>query len=227
MNSNNGDKSGYPVIGLTGGIGTGKTTAAEYLASKGMLHIDADAISRAITAKEEGVPNPILEEIGGVFGSAGPFGTAGTEVIRPDGSLDRAAMAGLVFSDPEKKKVLEEILFTGIIKRIRQQIDEADRPVLLDAPLLYESGLDGICDDVILITADPEVRIARVTARDGCSPEDVMARMRNQMPEEEKKKRADYIADNSSDLEHLRERLDAIAEELAVKFHIDKNDVCV
>ncbi|MBQ9016403.1 MAG: dephospho-CoA kinase [Firmicutes bacterium] len=209
-----------PVIGLTGGIGTGKSTAAEYLLeaglpdapARGLVHVDADAISRQLTVKEPGAANPVLEEIGKAFGGAGDNTRP---VLREDGSLDRGAMAALVFSDPDKKKLLEDILFRHIIAEIHRQIEaagEAGSPVLLDAPLLFESGLDSLCDSVIVVTADEDVRIERVMARDGCSEDEVRARIRNQMPDEDKRARADYVVDNSGSLEELQRRLDGVLQ---------------
>ncbi len=217
------------VIGLTGGIGTGKSTAAAYLlkADPALVHVDADAISRQLTVKEAGVDNPVLEEIGEAFGSIGdegpngePGGQAPVRVLREDGSLDRAAMAGLVFADPDKKKLLEDILFRHIIREIYDRIHEAgeeDRPVLLDVPLLFESGLDSLCDAVIVLSADEDVRIHRVVARDGCSEEEVKARIRNQMSDEEKRAKADFVVDNSQGLEELQGQLDSVLEEIREK----------
>ena len=203
------------VIGLTGGIGTGKSTAAAYLlkAEPALVHVDADAISRQLTVKEAGVDNSVLEEIGDAFGKE-------DKVLREDGSLDRAAMAGLVFADPDKKKLLEDILFRHIIKEIHDRIHEAgedDRPVLLDVPLLFESGLDSLCDAVIVLSADEDVRIHRVVARDGCSEEEVRARIRNQMSDEEKRAKADFVVDNSQGLEELQGQLDSVLEEIREK----------
>ena len=197
------EREGKYIVGLTGGIGTGKSTAAEYLVAKGMAHIDADAISREITEKRPGEDNPVLEKIGQAFAPA--------PVLREDGSLDRKAMAGLVFHDPARKKQLEDILFGEIRAEIRRRIASAEEDmVLLDVPLLFETGLDSFCDSVILITADRDTRILRVTKRDGCAPEDVEARIRNQMPDAEKAARADAVVDNSGSLEDLYRRLDAV-----------------
>ena len=193
---------GKLVIGLTGGIGTGKSTAAEYLVSKGMTHIDADAISRKLTEKIPDEENPVLIEIGEAFAPA--------PVLREDGSLDRKAMADIVFHDPARKKLLEEILFREIMAEINRRIDEAEGMILLDVPLLFETGLDSLCDRVILITADRDTRIRRVTQRDGCSPEDVEARIRNQMSDEEKAAKADAVVDNSGSREDLYGQLDEI-----------------
>lgn len=217
MSSNNETQ----VIGLTGGIGTGKSTAAKYLVSRGMVHIDADAISRQITEKDPDTPNPVLEEIGLAFdtnpGASPDSSGSDPQVLREDGSLDRQAMAQIVFSDPAKKKLLEDILFRHIIREIHRQIDAAQgQSVLLDVPLLFESGLDSLCDKVIVVKAEPQVRIRRVMERDGCSAEDVEARIRNQMPEEEKIARADFAVDNSSTRQDLERQLDQVLLQLGI-----------
>lgn len=196
------------IVGLTGGIGSGKSTAASYLTEAGLIHVDADLISHQLTEKIPGEDNPVLIEIGQVFGG---------EVLHQDGSLDRAGMAALVFSDPAKKQALEDILFREIRAEIDRQIEAAgDAPVLLDVPLLFESGLDRICDHIILISADLDVRLDRVTLRDGCSREDVLARIRNQMPEDEKKALADFVVDNSGTTEELFLQLDQVLEEIGL-----------
>lgn len=216
MNLNeDGKMAGTPfILGLTGGIGTGKSTAAGYLAAKGPVHIDADAISRQLTEKKPGVINPVLDEIGRAFGAGEDI-----SVLREDGSLDRAAMARLVFRDPKKKELLEDILFRHIIAGIHRQIDAAAAEragmILLDVPLLFECGLDSLCDKVILLTADHDVRVRRVMERDGCDAASVEARIRNQMPDEEKIPRADFIVDNSGTRRHLQNQLDRILDSLA------------
>ena len=244
------ETGGALVIGLTGGIGTGKSTAAKYLleaelpagfgagdltsavTAPALVHVDADAISRQLTVKEPGVINPVLEEIRDAFEKAGADRDsegdsvlegdsvpedASVHVLREDGSLDRAAMASLVFADPEKKKLLEDILFRHIIKEIHRLIDEAGKagsPVLLDVPLLFESGLDSLCDYVIALSVDESVRIGRVVARDGCSEEEVRARIRNQMSDEERRTRADFVVENSGSREELFRQLDEVLAEI-------------
>ncbi len=218
MNSNK--KEAPFVLGLTGGIGTGKSTAAGYLASRGLIHIDADAISRKLTEKVPGEDNPVLEEIERAFEGAD---SEDSGVLREDGSLDRKKMAELVFADPDQKKMLEDILFRQIIGEIRRRIDAAGAGdlILLDVPLLFESGLDCLCRKVIVLTAEEAVRVQRVMERDGCSEEDVLARIRNQMPEEEKCARADFVVDNSGSREELAARLDQVLEDLG-EFPVDK-----
>lgn len=196
------------VVGLTGGIGTGKSTAAEYLKSKGFVHIDADRIGRDITT--DGSPMlPVLDEL---FGPEGPYGVAGTAVLKDDGSLDRKALASIVFTDMDKKRKLDEVMFKAIIEEIDRQIaffnNRESEGILIDAPLLFEAGLDKKCDIVLLLVADMDVRINRVCARDGVTAREVRNRINSQMSDEEKKKRSDIIIDNSKTREELEVKLD-------------------
>ena len=197
------------VIGITGGIGTGKSTVSEYLRNKGYRIIDADEISRSMTRKG----SPVLDEIAEAFGP---------DMIGPDGELLRQRMAQVVFSDPVKKEKLERIVTDRVVEETRRQADElreqGDGLGFLDAPLLFEAGCDRFTDGVWLVTADPELRIQRVMERDQCSREQVMARMANQMPEEEKRKRSTEILDNSGDLDDLLQKIDA----LLAKYHLTK-----
>ncbi|MDO4546117.1 MAG: dephospho-CoA kinase [Bacillota bacterium] len=232
------------IIGLTGGIGTGKSTAAAYLKSKGFAHIDADEISRGLTADG----SPMLRRLERVFGPAGEMGEPGTEILLPDGRLDRKALASLVFSDEKKRKKLDEMMFGEIIREIDrqieayQQMDKAEKEsacaeqkdceqpkaaaapaqpfhecfgILLDAPLLFEGNLDQKCDLVILLTASEQIRIDRVCQRDGVTAREVRNRINSQMSDEDKKKRADIIIDNSGSQKQLYERLDQMMKAIA------------
>ncbi|MDO4393288.1 MAG: dephospho-CoA kinase [Bacillota bacterium] len=203
------------IMGLTGGIGTGKSTASEYLKSKGFVHIDADAISRSITADG----SPVLDTLNKVFGPDGEMGVEGHNIIDESGSLMRQALADIVFVDSAKTKRLDEIMLSQIIsiiddkvKRYRESCDMCR--VLLDAPLLFESGLDSRCDKVMVIVADKDTRISRVEMRDGISAKQIQERIDNQMDDVEKVSKADYVIDNSGALGELYEQLDKIVKKL-------------
>ena len=194
------------IIGLTGGIGTGKSTVSRYLKERGLYIIDADEISRSVTAYGGPALGPIMEEFGpDVF-------------ISPE-ELDRKALADQVFTDPEKRKKLEDIVVTMVIDEFLRESEalreEGDtETVIFDAPLLYEFGLEKYCDETWLVSVPLEERIKRVTLRDGADPEDVKARIRNQMSQEEKEKRADVIIDNSGDHDNLYLQLDRLVDSL-------------
>ena len=191
------------VIGLTGGIGTGKSTASEYLRKQGFSIIDADRISREIV--EPGTL--LLKELEKNFGSG---------IIKDDGTLDRKALAAIVFSDKEKKSRLDGLMHGHILDEIERKISESQsgegRGIIVDAPLLFETGLEKKCDQVWLITADEKLRFLRVCERDGMDPEEVRARIQNQMADEEKKERAHRIVDKSGSKEALLAQLAELIE---------------
>ncbi len=196
------------IIGLTGGIGTGKSTVAEYLKSQGYRHIDADEISRSLTCDG----SPMVDKLNEIFGPNGIMGLEGNEILKSPGVLNRQALADIVFKDDKRRDKLNEIMLTEIIKIIDENIDffhddDCDSDVLLDAPLLFESGLESRCDQVILVVADADERIHRVCQRDGMTEEQVADRINSQMSDEDKISRSDIIIDNSHGLEELYNQL--------------------
>lgn len=193
------------VIGLTGGIGTGKSTVSNYLREHNFAIVDADMISRQVV--EPG--SPLLKELEEAFGS---------DIINEDGSLDRKGLAAIVFNDPEQKKLMDEIMHKEILAEMRKSMEEYRRQgthqsIILDVPLLFEIGLESWCDQVWLVTADMDVRISRVCARDDAMPHEVEARIRNQMSDDEKIKRSHSILDNSGTLDELRRQISELLEE--------------
>ena len=199
------------VIGITGGIGTGKSTATEYLISQGFASIDADQIGRELTADGQ----PLLEKISEQFGCVSSDGTVGNGLV-----LDRKAMADLVFNDNEIRQRYDRLVHAEIIAQIDSRIArlrETDaRGILLDAPLLFEAKIDDRCDAVILVTADLDVRISRVILRDGADEEKVRDRISSQMSDAEKAQRADFVVDNSGKPEEMFRQLDEIISYLGV-----------
>ena len=208
------------VLGITGGIGSGKTTAAGYLRSLGFACVDADQIGRELTA--EG--SPLLEILDREFGPDGKYGR-GIAILRDSSIegikiLDRKALASVVFSDEKARARFDEIIHSRMLRIIREQIEELRkkeniRGILLDAPLMYEAGCDTMCDHVILVTAPVELRIERVMKRDGSTREDVVRRINSQMSDEEKARLADFVVDNSGDTDELCRKLDEIIEGLS------------
>ncbi|MDD6191218.1 MAG: dephospho-CoA kinase [Firmicutes bacterium] len=201
-----------PVIGLTGGIGSGKSTAAEYLVSRGFAHIDADEIGRNMTGDGE----PLLSRLLEIFGEDIFENTDPDTLV-----LNRRKTADIVFNDKEKLRVFNDLMFTEIIDVIKRNIEEINlchdkgcRGILIDAPLLFEAGVDGLCDSIVLVTADTDTRIKRVCRRDGITEKEVRNRINNQMSEDDKISRSEYVADNSGDLSELKKCLDEIIEKL-------------
>lgn len=189
------------IIGLTGGIGTGKSTVSAYLAQKGCKIIDADLISHQMT--EAG--SPCLAEIRDAFGE---------DVFLRDGNLDRKKVGRLVFADATKKKTLEQIITRRVIEKTLRILQDCraqqEDLVVLDAPLLFECGMQRYTDETWLVVCRTETRLRRIAARDGLAEEDIQKRIANQMPTEQKEKLADYIIDNSRDLAWLYAQIDTL-----------------
>lgn len=189
------------IIGLTGGIGTGKSTVSAYLAQKGCKIIDADLISHQMT--EAG--SPCLAEIKAAFGE---------DVFLRDGNLDRKKVGRLVFANATKKKTLEQIITRRVIEKTLRILQDCraqqEDLVVLDAPLLFECGMQRYTDETWLVVCRTETRLRRIAARDGLAEEDIQKRIANQMSTEQKEKLADYIIDNSRDLAWLYAQIDTL-----------------
>lgn len=189
------------VIGLTGGIGSGKSTISRYLREKGIVVLDADEIAREIVLPGSNV----LKELAAFFGN---------EILLEDGSLNRKKLGAIVFADPEKKLQLDALthgkILDCIVERIQAEKKRRVPFVVLDAPLLLETGLDQVVDEVWLVEMKDDLRIDRVMKRDGLSKEEVKARMAQQMGAEEKRKKSHVILDNSTDIASLYAQVDRL-----------------
>ena len=178
------------VIGLTGGIGSGKSTVAQVVRDHGVPVIDADILARQVAEPDQPAHADIAR--------------AWPEVIGSDGRIDRKKLAAIVFSDPESRKRLEAITHPQIRAKIAEQtaaFEAAGHPVaFLEAALLVETGLYRALDGLVVVTADDELRIERVIRREGCSREDVVARIAAQLPMDEKIRAAGYVIDNNGSL---------------------------
>lgn len=193
------------IIGITGGIGSGKSTVSSYLEEKGYRIIDADKITRDILINHRG----IIEIIGKTFGH---------DLIDERGRLNRRKLADRAFSSPENKALLEKITHGEIISRIHQEISQAEKDkvkiVFLDVILLFETGLDSICDETWVVDAPLDIRVARVMGRDGFVTEEVKKRIDGQMSGEEMKARATKIIYNSSSIEDLETQVNLLLQGL-------------
>lgn len=189
------------VIGLTGGIGCGKSEAAKYLASLGALHLDADQVSRSLTAEN----GEALPEIRRVFGDG---------VFNDDGTLDRKSMAEIVFNDPSARRNLEGIIHPLVQRSMLRQMDEAARQgikvIILDVPLLFETGMDTLCDECWTMYTDRETQIERIMERDNATREHAQARIDSQMSSEERNARAARVIDSSKSIERTRSELGSL-----------------
>ena len=188
------------IIGLTGGIGSGKSTASDYLKKKGCLIIDAYKTARLLTEKG----SPYLDILRETFGD---------DFFLDEGDLDRRKLGRYIFARPEKKAILERIITDAVIERTLDTIEELKQNgfegiVVLDAPLLFECGMQKYMDESWLIKADTDIVTERVKMRDGMTDEEIKGRIAGQMPLSKKEAIADRIIDNSKDLNDLYRQLD-------------------
>jgi dephospho-CoA kinase len=179
----------FVLVGLTGGIATGKSTVSEILTRLGCVLIDADQLAREVVAPGE----PALAEVVREFG----------DVLRSDGALDRKKVAAIVFADPARRKRLEAILHPAIRARFDARLDALERAgfegiVVFDAPVMIESGGYKSMDRLIVVVTDEATQRARLVARDADAA-DGERRIASQMPLAEKAKLADYVIDNTGD----------------------------
>ena len=191
------------LVGLTGGIGSGKSTVARMLASRGAVVLDSDGLARE--AVEPGTA--------GHYAVIARFGPA---VVAPDGSLDRAALASVVFADGTARADLEAIVHPEVRRAIAEAVAShagTDHVVVVDSPLLFETGANEGFPLVVVVTASDEIRIARLVAR-GLHESDVRARMAAQMPLQEKSVLADVVLDNDGDEPSLEVQVDRLWADL-------------
>jgi len=186
------------LVGLTGGIGSGKSTVSASLAERGAEVIDADGIVRSL--QEPGMP--VFEAMVDEFGA---------DIVRPDGGLNRQAVADRVFGDDEALKALNAIVHPAVGAEIARRLEEASERegvVILDVPLLVESGRDDLAG-LIVVDLDPEVAIARLVDQRGFSEADARARIARQASRDERLARADFVIHNHGDRGDLVDQIDA------------------
>ncbi|MFY9393587.1 MAG: dephospho-CoA kinase [Halanaerobiales bacterium] len=182
------------IIGLTGGIASGKSTVSAYLAELGAIIIDADKIAHEIMEKGKPAYRKIIEAFG-------------REILAANGEIDRSRLGKIVFNDREKKRLLEEITHPQIIKEMREKIEEnrgQNKIIVLDVPLLFEAGLEKMVDESWLVYVDRETQLERLMARDGLSYQEANKRIKSQLSLEKKRELADFIIDNRGNLEELK-----------------------
>lgn len=190
---------GVLLIGLTGGIGSGKSTVSVRLADHGAVVIDADAIVRSLQ-----VPGtPVFEAMVERFGAG---------IVGVDGTLDRQAVADVVFDDAEALADLGAIVHPRVAEEIARRLQEetdTDHVVILDVPLLVESGRDDL-GALVVVDVDPEIAVSRLVALRGMRETDARARIARQATREDRVAKADYILDNSGSLDALHAAVDAL-----------------
>lgn len=193
-------------VGLTGGIASGKSTVARIFRELGAHVIDADRIAREVVPPGSQALARIVRAFGG-------------EMLRADGTLDRAALGAVVFADAGKRRVLEGILHPLILDEIDRRVDELERSdpgamVVVEAALILELGRQGEYDSLVVVWADEEQQRRRLMRRDNLSAEEVDRRLAAQMPLAEKRGRAQFVVDNSGDPAACRKDAERVYGEL-------------
>ena len=193
------------MVGITGGIGSGKSAVTDHLETLGITVVDADKVARVVVEP-------------GTSGLAAITEHFGTDVLLANGGLDRAALRKIVFDNHNERKVLEEITHPRIRDEIIRQLSEASSPyVVLSSPLLLESGQNTLADYVVVVDVPEEVQLKRTMARDDNSEALVNQIMAAQLDRQTRLSRADASIMNDTSLEELYERVEALHEDLLLK----------
>lgn len=189
------------IIGLTGSIASGKSTVANMLSEMGFPIIDADLVARIVVEKGTAT----LETIKEVFG---------TQVIHEDGTLNREELGALIFSDPSKRKQLNDIMHPAIREEMlvqRQQLVQQGHPVIImDIPLLFESRLQSFVDKILVVTVTEQKQLERLMARNGFTHEEARLRIQSQLPLSVKEEGADAVIYNNETIEETKQQLQKI-----------------
>lgn len=191
------------LVGLTGGLGSGKSTVASMLAAKGAKVVDADQASREITEIGEAGYQALVADLG-------------PEILTDTGELDREELARRVFRDPAKREWLNGLLHPLIVQRMAEQLaryaeELGDEGItVVDVPLLVETGMEKMFRSVIVVLTDPEEQVARVKRDRGMSEDEAWARIHAQASNEQRRAVANYVIDNSGTLDELEQRVEKV-----------------
>jgi dephospho-CoA kinase len=199
------------LVGLTGGIATGKSTVSAMFRGLGCVVIDADRLAREVVEPGQPAYNEIVE-------------TFGRGVLEPGGRLDRKALGAIVFANEDRRRRLEAITHPRIRARLQARLDDLGAEgfegiVIFDAPVMIESGTHRGMDRLVVVTSDEAAQVARQQARDGLGPAEATQRIRSQMPLDEKVRVADYVVDNSGDLAATEAQVREVHRRLLADLH--------
>lgn len=193
------------ILGLTGPTGAGKGFVSQELSEKGFAVVDADRVAHAVMSPGA----PCVAAIAKTFGN---------HVLRPDGSLDRKALGAMVFSDPDKLKKLNALSHPPILAQIQSELDafaaQGYSAAVVDAPTLFESGVDQLCDHIAAVVANDDIRLARIMARDGLNRARALQRIQAQPGTPFYTAHADFILENNGNDNALRASINAMAARL-------------
>lgn len=191
------------VLGLTGGIASGKSTVSDYLYEQGAVIIDADVVSREVVRP-------------GAKGLSGLTAEFGQQILDEDGTLNRAALGDIIFNSKEKRDIVNGILHPLIKEEMLAQVESAAQKgtdvVVLAIPLLFESHCERYCDAFLVVDIDPNTQIQRLIERNGYTKEQAQARISSQMDPTERRKRADFVVDNNGSKEETYRQIDILLE---------------
>ena len=191
-------------VGITGGTGSGKTSVCEYLSKKGFQVIDSDAIARQLLEKGTATYNSVVSHFG-------------EKILKDNGEVDRKLLSSIVFGSSEDLKFLQDVVTRETVQRVKNLLKEnttEKKMIFLDAPLLFETGLDKDVDIVWLVLASQSKRLKRISERDGLSDTEIEKRMSAQMPEDQKEMLADVVIENEGSLDDLYFKVDKLLEGL-------------
>lgn len=194
-----------PVVGLIGGIGSGKSVVASMLEEMGGVVIDADRLGHE-ALRQPAIATAVVKRWG-------------ERVLDESGQVQRSRLADIVFADANERRALETLVFPWIERRIQEEVKKAERDprvtlIVLDAAILLETGWGRVCDRLVFVKAPREQRLARLASSRGWTAKEVEAREAAQLPVDEKRARADVVIDNEGDLERTRSQVERLAQEL-------------
>ena len=192
-------------LGLTGGIASGKSTADEFFKKRKISIIDSDLIAHRIMEIGQNGYKAVVDYFG-------------NDILHDDQTIDRRKLGAIVFNDREKLKKLNEITHPLVHQEIEQQMVQYranhEKLVVIDVPLLFESGFESLCNGVLVISITPELQLERLMKRNNFAKKEAIARINNQMPLSEKEKRATYVVTNTGTIDDLEKKLSNLLQEI-------------
>lgn len=196
------------IVGLTGGIASGKSTIAQLLKQRGFSIVDADIAARKVVEPGEKAYTEIVEEFG-------------SDILLEDGSLDRGKLGSIVFENEEKRKKLNAIVHPAVRKKMKEwqeeELQTGKKTIILDIPLLFESKLTHLVERIIVVYVNEETQLKRLMERNGFTVEEAKSRISSQMPLREKLDLSDAVIDNNGTIEETEIQLDDLIEKWKLK----------